>query len=147
MFASVAENRHEEIGGAIGHKVLFHEIRRGSHEGSNLHNPLDAAKVTKSSLCLGKDVDSTGACSSLSVRNRQLITNLPRVHKLAAFQRKLARCEKQRTALCKRNVVCGGCCGLWDGYTQILRRLSIVSVIVLILACKGTSRSTYRQNR
>src|SRR5690606_3509000 len=73
----------------------------------------------KSSLCLGKDVDSTGACSRLSVRNRQLITNLPRVHKLAAFQRKLARCEKQRTALRKRNVVCGGCCGLRDRYTQI----------------------------
>ena len=48
MFAGIAENRHEEIGGAIGHKVLLHEIRRGGHEGSNLHNALDAAKVTES---------------------------------------------------------------------------------------------------
>lgn len=101
MFARIAENRHEEIGSAIGHKVLFHKIGRGGYEGGNLHNAFDAAKIAKSSFCLGKDVDSASTRRSLSVRYRQLITDLTRMHKLAAFQRKLARCEKQRTALRK----------------------------------------------
>ncbi len=139
MFAGIAENRHEEIGGAIGDEMLFDEIRRGGYKDGDLHNALDAVEAAESGLCLSKDVDGAGARRSLSMRNRQLIADPARMHKLAAVQRKLAGCEKQGTALGKRNVVGSRCRSFWNGYAQILRRLSIVSVIALILACKGAS--------
>ncbi len=147
VFTGITQNGNEQIGRTVGYEMLFHEIGSGRYENGNFHDPLDAIEVAECGPGLCKNVDGAGSRCDLTFGDRQLVTDPTGMHQLAILQRQLPRCEQKRAGLRKGHVVCGGCCGDGQRYAQIFRRLSIVSVITLILAYKGTSRSNYMENR
>src|SRR5690606_31521891 len=101
MLPALAQNLGEEVGGAIGHDVLFAEILRGGDKDGDLHQLRDVLQISDCGLDLCQYVDRTSPRSFLAGSCIEISSQQTGGNQFAVNQRQLACCQEQLSTLGK----------------------------------------------
>jgi hypothetical protein len=95
MLAALAERLGEEVGGAVGDKVLLGKARGRGDKDSDLDDAADLLEVAERCLCLRQDVDGAEFRCLPAARSVDLEAKQPGILELAVLERQLTGGEHE----------------------------------------------------